>query len=122
MYLFWGKVIHGKKRGKQIGFPTVNVRLHKTIPEGVYVSKIKFEGIWHKSVSFIGASKTFNAVEVFGETYILDFNRDIYGKWISVRLLKKIRGNKKFASTEELIKRIKKDKQNAIEYFNENTQ
>jgi len=89
MYSFWGKVIHGKKRGKRLGFPTANVRLHKIIPEGVYVSKTKFDKKWHKSVSFIGTAKTFGAVEIFAETHILDFNCDIYGKWISVKLLKK---------------------------------
>lgn len=120
MYLFWGKVIHGKKRGKRLGFPTANLRLRKVVPEGVYVSKTKIDNKWYKSTSFIGAAKTFDAGEIFGETYIFDFNRNIYGKWISVRLLKKIRENKKFASEHELIKNIKKDIQEANEYIREN--
>lgn len=121
MYSFWGKVVHGKKRGKSLGYPTANLRLHKTVPEGIYVSKTKFYSKWYKSISFIGAAKTFGNIEVMGETYIFDFNRNIYGKWISVNLLKKIRDNKKFTSSEELIQRIKKDKQEALEYFNKHT-
>lgn len=117
MYLFWGKVIHGKKRGARLGFPTVNLRLHQVIPEGVYVSKTKFDKKWYKSVSFVGAAKTFGAVEVFGETYIFDFNREIYGKWLSIRLLKKLRGNEKFQSEKQLIARIKNDIKEALLYF-----
>jgi riboflavin kinase/FMN adenylyltransferase len=117
MYLFWGKVIQGKKRGKNLGFPTVNLRLHKKIPDGVYVSKTKIDNKWHKSVSFIGAAKTFGAVEVFGETHILDFNRDLYRKWLSIKLLKKIRGSEKFQSETKLVAKIKKDIQEAIFYF-----
>lgn len=117
MYLFWGKVIHGKKRGKSLGFPTVNLRLHKKIPEGVYISKTKIDNKWHKSVSFIGATKTFGAVEVFGETCIFDFSRNLYGKWLTVKLLKKIRSSEKFQSETKLIATIKKDIQEAVLYF-----
>lgn len=117
LYLFWGKVIHGKKRGKPLGFPTANLALRKAIPEGVYVSKTKVNNEWHKSVSFIGASKTFGATQTFGETYIFNFSRDIYEKWISVRLLKKIRENKKFSSRDELAKNIKLDILEATAYF-----
>lgn len=121
MYLFWGKVVYGKKRGKSLGYPTANLRVRKIVPEGVYISKTKFDKKCYKSVTFIGAAKTFGAAEVMGETYIFDFNRNMYGKWISVNLLKKIRDNKKFTSSEELIRRIKKDKQEALEYFNKHT-
>ena len=55
--------------------------------------------------------------KVFGETYIFDFDKDIYGSWVSVRLLKKIRGSKKFGSKEELVEYIKRDVAEANEYF-----
>lgn len=121
MYLFWGKVIHGKKRGKRLGFPTVNLYLHKIVPVGVYVSKTKFNKKWYKSVSFVGEAKIFGDVKVFGETHLFDFNRKLYGKWVSVRLLKKIRDSKKFKSDTELVKNINQDIQYTNQYFKEIT-
>ena len=115
--MFWGKVERGKQRGRALGYPTVNVRLHRRIPEGVYISETKVAGKVYQSVSFVGAAKTFGEKDVLGETYIFDFQKDLYGQWISVRLLKKIRGNKKFGSKEELIKYISKDVAEAREYF-----
>lgn len=114
---FWGKVMRGKNRGKSFGFPTVNLRLHKIIPEGVYVSKTKLDQKWYKSVSFVGAARTFGETEKHAESYIFDLDRDIYGKWVSIKLLKKIRENKKFTSESELIENMNHDKQEVSEYF-----
>ena len=119
LYRYWGKVIKGKSRGKELGFRTANTRLHQTIPEGIYISTCKIEGERYRSVSFVGAAKTFSETKVFAETYIFDFDMNIYGQWISVQLLKKIRGNKKFASKEELIKQIKLDVDEVRAYFKE---
>ncbi len=114
---FWGKVRTHNKRGKSLGFPTVNINLAKKIPEGIYISKTRFDGKEHKSITFIGIAKTFNEKKFHSETYILDFNKQIYGKWISVKLLKKIRNNKKFSSVNELVKQMKKDEADARKYF-----
>lgn len=117
IYVFWGKVIKGKSRGKDLGFRTANVQLHQAIPEGVYVSTCKVGGEMKRAVSFVGAAETFGETEVFAETYIFDFDKDIYGRWISIRLLKKIRDSMKFESKEELVKWIKRDVDEAREYF-----
>lgn len=117
LYLFWGKVIKGKNRGKYLGFPTINLRLHRNIPEGVYVSMTKICNKWFRSVSFVGAAKTFGDTQVFAETHVLDFNRDLYGKRISVRLLKKMRDNKKFVSPRALTKQMREDKKKALFFF-----
>lgn len=104
-----GKVKLGAKRGKSLGFPTVNIVLHQKIPEGVYASTVRIENQTYRAATFIGAPKTFNQTDVKLESYILDFNKDIYGKWISVKLYKKLRGNIKFESAELLIEQIKED-------------
>lgn len=109
MYKFWGKVRTQRKRGKELGFPTANVNLSKKIPEGIYISKTRINRQEFKSLTFIGAAKTFNEKRFNVETYILDFNQNIYGRWISVNLIKKIRENKKFKSADELIAQMKKD-------------
>lgn len=117
IYKFWGKVKEHNKRGKSLGFPTANISLHKNIPEGIYISKIKIDGQEYRSLTFIGIAKTFNEKKFHAETYILDFNQNIYGKWITVLLLKRIRGNKKFKSAEKLIGQMKKDENIARKFF-----
>ncbi len=118
MHIFWGKVKSGEKRGRKLGFPTANLSLTKEIPEGIYIAKAKIKEKWHPALTFIGKAKTFNGKEYQAETYFLLFNQNIYGKWISVRLLEKIRENKKFTSEKELIKAMQKEKQEAKKYFN----
>lgn len=117
MYKFWGKVRKHNKRGEKLGFPTANVNLAKKIPEGIYVSKTKVGNSSYPSLSFIGTAKTFNETKFHAETYILDFKKDIYNKWISIEILKKIRENKKFKSVADLIKQMKQDEKEAREYF-----
>lgn len=107
---FWGKVSKYNQRGKKLGFPTANVNLRKAIPEGIYISKLKLNQSIYPSLTFIGQARV-------AETYILDFNTNIYNQWITVRLIKKIRSNKKFDSTEELVKQMKEDEQVARKYF-----
>ncbi len=122
--VFWGKVQHGDKRGKQLGFPTANLFLHKDIEEGVYVSVVRSSSFnvhskntWIPSLTFIGSAKTFNKKEYKAEAHILDFNKDIYGKVLTVRLLKKLRGNKKYNNVTDLVCQMKEDEQAARAYF-----
>lgn len=119
MNIFWGKVKKGHVRGKALGFPTANLRLHKNISEGIYISRVRIGSKWLNSLTFIGAAKTFGEIKKAAEVYILDFNQNIYERWITVRLLKKIRENKKFDSINELKKQMKEDEKKAGEYFNE---
>jgi riboflavin kinase/FMN adenylyltransferase len=114
---FWGKVRSHNKRGRELGFPTANVNLVKKIPEGVYLSKTRIDKNIFNSLTFIGKSKTFAETHYKSETYILDFQKDIYHKWITVELLKKIRASKKFSSAKDLIAEIKKDVEVARKYF-----
>ena len=114
---FWGKVRTKSKRGKSLGFPTANVNLSKNIPEGIYLSITKVGGEKYYGLTFIGAAKTFNEKKIQAETYILDFNQNLYGKWISVEAIKKIRQNKKFSSSDNLINQMRKDEQEAREFF-----
>lgn len=109
MITFWGKVKKGKSRGKQLGFPTANISLHRNIPEGVYTSRVNIAGNVYPAATFIGSAKTFGEKEYKAESYILDFDKNIYGKWITIRLFKKLRGNKKFDSQQALVEEIKRD-------------
>lgn len=117
LYEFEGKVRKGKDRGKRLGFPTANMDLSQKIPEGVYISETIFEQKTHPSLTFIGRAKTFNEYQYQAETYVLNFNQDLYGQTIEVKLLKKLRDNKKFGSEQELIDQMEKDKKQAEDYF-----
>lgn len=115
--VFWGKVTTGEKRGKGLGFPTANVNLHKKIDEGIYIARARVNKKNYPALTFIGAAKTFGEKTIKAETYFLSFNEDIYGKWLTVHLLKKIRGNKKFKSAKDLVVQMQKDKKQAEKYF-----
>ena len=117
LFVFFGKVIRGKARGKDLGFPTANIPLHKDIPEGIYLSHILLEKQLYPALTFIGSAKTYGETDKKAEVYFLNLNEDLYGKRITIRLIKKIRGNIKFKSEKELVAQMKKDKQNALEYF-----
>jgi riboflavin kinase/FMN adenylyltransferase len=115
--VFWGKVTSGKKRGKGLGFPTANINLHKKIKEGIYISQATLNKKNYPALTFIGMAKTFGEKDINAETYFLTFNGNIYGKWVSVRLLRKIRENQKFESAAKLALQMKKDRKEAEKYF-----
>lgn len=117
MCMLRGKVRKHNQRGRKLGFPTANINLRKNIPEGIYISQTKIKDKKYPSLTFIGSAKTFNEKSFHAETYILDFNHNIYDRWISVELVKKIRDNKKFDFPNELIEQMKKDEQIARGYF-----
>lgn len=117
LYTFRGKVREGSKRGKPLGFPTANINLKKHIPEGIYTSQTKVDGKKYQSVVFIGSAKTFGETNYKAESYILDFNMDIYRKIITLKLYKKLRANKKFSSAQALVVQMKKDVLNTRQFF-----
>lgn len=113
---YLGTVIHGEKRGHQIGFPTANIDLQNLeieVEPGVYSAKVRNnkrgEDQWYKAILFFGPKKTFGKVENTLEIHILDFNQDIYDQQITFTIGKFIRGPKKFNSVGELKGQIKKD-------------
>lgn len=119
MILISGIVEEGKKRGKDLGFPTANILLTQDIPQGIYISQVKIDSgkKWLPSLTFIGNAKTFEEKDVIAETYILDFSEDIYGKTIEIKLLQKIRDNQKFETIEGLKEQMKKDELAARSFF-----
>ncbi|MDP3733027.1 MAG: riboflavin kinase [Candidatus Daviesbacteria bacterium] len=113
-----GRVKKGFQRGKNLGFPTANVAVKINIEEGIYISRTTHKKIRYFSLTFIGEAETFQEKLFQVETYILDFNSNLYNQWISVELIKKIRGNRKFRSVEDLVRQMKKDELVARGFFN----
>ncbi len=107
-----GKVVKGKQNGRKMGLPTANIDYHKEklLPcDGVYSGYTVVDNKEYKSLINIGKNPTFDAVERTVESYITDFDGDIYGKNVTVGFYEKIRGEKKFGSMEELKKQIESD-------------
>jgi riboflavin kinase/FMN adenylyltransferase len=115
-----GVIIRGNRRGHTIGFPTANLKPHnRVIPKfGVYATATLLDGVWRKSITNIGVRPTFeNEVEPSIETYIFDFDGDLYGDVLRVRFLHRIRDERKFGGIEELKAQIEKDTRRALNYF-----
>lgn len=113
-YSLTGTVVHGYEEGRKIGFPTANIlppdgKLMP--PNGVYESEVVIEGEQkvRRGMTNIGTRPTYNGSDVTVETNILDFIGNIYGKVITVRLLRRIREEMRFASPAELKEHIEKD-------------
>ena len=119
-YSLSGRVAHGQKLGRQLGYPTINIKMgDKTlIVRGIFAVRVK--GIDNRpleGVASIGTRPTVAGVDTILEVYILDFDRDVYGYSVEVEFLHKLRDEEKFDSLEELSFNIGRDTQNAIEYF-----
>jgi riboflavin kinase/FMN adenylyltransferase len=111
-YLIMGKVIKGKGRGKEIGYPTANLEvspLKLLPPSGVYAVWVLLNGEKLKGALNIGKRPTFGEKEISIEVHIFNFNRNIYGKTLKIEIIKRIRDEKKFPSIENLKIQIEKD-------------
>ncbi len=121
-YSIRGEVVHGRKLGRTIGMPTTNLipPSGKLLPPcGVYSSKSRINGIYYPGVTNIGYKPTVGEEELLGvETYIFDYNEDLYGKTIEVELYTFLRPELKFGSIEELVQKMQEDIKVARNEFN----
>lgn len=106
-----GRVIRGRTIGKGIGFPTANIRAEGEIvpADGVYAAFAAIGKKRHRAVVNIGTAPTFGERERFVEVHILGFRDNIYGKRVRVEFVRRLRGEKAFASVEELKRQISRD-------------
>lgn len=110
-----GKVIHGDKRGKALGFPTANLaykRVNSPLA-GVYAVRILGLEREYEGVANVGSRPVFDGDKVLLETFIFDFDRDIYGKRIAVEFVRHLREERDFASVEDLCAQMEKDVEKA---------
>jgi len=115
-----GRVERGAERGHQLGFPTANLHpRNRVIPRnGVYVTGTLVEGQWRRSVTNIGVRPTFASdAEPSVETFVMNWDGDLYGDVVRVRFLHRLRDERKFNSVEELTAQIQKDVRRAQSYF-----
>jgi len=105
-----GRVIHGLKNGRKIGFNTANLKLPKnSVLKGVYLTKVTIDDKNYYGITNAGTRPTVCGKHNLLETHIFDFNQDIYQKHICIEILEFIRPEKKFGSFDELKNQISKD-------------
>src|SRR5213595_553705 len=118
-YTILGTVVSGDNRGKKIGFPTANLSAHNEQfpPNGVYFAEAKLDGVICQGVVNLGYRPTMSSgrSDRILEVYLLDFDRDIYGKDLEVRFIRYLRPEKKFENVDTLVRQIERDVQQARE-------
>ena len=119
-YRMSGRVAHGDKRGRDLGFPTANIHLHrKNAPlHGVFA--VEMFGIHGEPVAGaanVGTRPTVGGTRCLLEVHLLDFNEDIYGRHVQVEFLHKLRDEVRYDSLAELKNAIAGDCEQAREYF-----
>ena len=118
-----GTVEHGFKRGRKIGFPTLNVSIPKNeriLGEGVYAVKVKIDkdNSWYEGMTSIGHNETFgDDLEKTVEINLFNFDKSVYGEKVIVKWYKFLREMVKFDSVEELIDQLNKDKRDTEVFF-----
>lgn len=118
-----GTVEHGFKRGRKIGFPTLNVSIPKNeriLGEGVYTVKVKIDkdNSWYEGMASIGHNETFgDDLEKTVEINLFNFDKSVYGEKVIVKWYKFLREMVKFDSVEELIDQLNKDKRDTEVFF-----
>jgi riboflavin kinase/FMN adenylyltransferase len=118
-----GTVIHGDKVGKSLGYPTANMKIkdhYKLIPAtGIYAVFVLVDDECYEGMLYIGNRPTLNGTKQSIEVNILDFDKEIYGKMITVSLKYKVRDDMKLNSLDELKQQIDKDKAMTIKLLSE---
>ena len=106
-----GRVVHGRKLGRQLGFPTANLRLAADEGPrfGVYAVLARAGGRWHAASASWGTRPHFDDGEPLLEVHLLDFSADLYGRELEVEFIAKLRDEQVFLSTAELLEQIAAD-------------
>ena len=119
-YWMSGRVAHGDKRGRTIGFPTANIFLHRNAVPVNGVFAVEMRGIDNRpipGVANVGTRPTVDGSRALLEVHLFDFNREIYGRHVQVSFLKKLRSERKFESFELLKRQIELDAEQARAFF-----
>lgn len=119
-YFTRGEIVHGRKLGRTIGVPTINLvpeRIKQLPPNGVYVTKTDIEGRQYQGITNVGYKPTVKENFLGVETYLFDCNEDLYGLDAKVRFFHYLRPEKRFASLDELQAQLAVDVRNGREFF-----
>jgi riboflavin kinase/FMN adenylyltransferase len=119
-YTLRGPVLHGDERGRTIGFPTINLGFsadQALPPDGVYVTRAEVRGTVYSGATNIGTRPTFDGTDRRVETYVLDFDGNVYGEVVRIEFLERLRDELKFVSVEALVAQMDRDVAATRKYF-----
>lgn len=119
-YSIGGIVKEGKHLGRTIGFPTINIPIEKDVflpKKGVYISRTRVDGEIYNSITNIGENPTVEHADIRMESHLFDYTGDAYGQKAETTLLKFVRAEQAFRTTEALKAQITADVKTAILYF-----
>lgn len=114
-YAIEGKVVGGARRGKKLGFPTINLASeNELLPRvGIYATLVNHRSKFYGGVTNVGYRPTFGERDLTVETFILDFSQDIYGEEISLYFVKQLRDEMKFSDPNALVHQMEQDVEEA---------
>ncbi len=118
-YYLDGIVAEGRKRGREIGFPTANLATSNELlpPHGVYATTMTIDGIVHAGVTNVGMRPTFGETGTTIETHLLDFSGDLYGRTARLGFVLRLRDERKFDDVDSLRTQIDADRRRAERLF-----
>jgi len=117
-YEIEGTVIKGHSRGKSLGFPTANIKTeNEIIPQGVFITQTRIGSQTFPSMTNVGSQPTFKQKGMHIESFIIDFEKELYGEPIALGFLKKIRDEIKFRAPADLIRQLEKDLAATKDFF-----
>lgn len=123
-FSFAGRVVHGDRRGRTLGFPTANLKIEASramLPNGAYAAEVFIGEKNFDALVNIGSNPTFGGREKRLEANLQNFDADIYGEFIEVGFLEKLRGEKKFADADELVRQLRRDREKAAKIWEKNS-
>ena len=119
-YYVDGTIVEGRKRGREIGFPTANLASENELipPNGVYATTTTVDGIVHAGLTNIGTRPTFGETDVTIETHLLRYSGDLYGRRVRLGFVQRLRDERRFDDVDALRAQIEADQRRADRLFN----
>ena len=119
-YYVDGTVVAGKRRGRELGFPTANLQTENELlpPNGVYATTTTIDGVVHASLTNVGLRPTFgDTMQPIIEAYVLGFNGDLYGRPVRLGFVQRLRDERKFEDVDALRAQLEADRRRAERLF-----
>jgi riboflavin kinase/FMN adenylyltransferase len=118
-YYVDGTVIEGRRRGRELGFPTANLQTENELipPDGVYATTMTIDGIVHAGITNIGVRPTFGETGRTIETHVLRFNEELYGRTVRLAFVQRLRDERRFEDIDALRAQIEADCRRAERLF-----
>jgi riboflavin kinase/FMN adenylyltransferase len=118
-YFIDGVVVQGRRRGREIGFPTANLATDNELvpPHGVYATTTTIDGVVHAGLTNVGVRPTFGETERTVETHLLDYSGELYGRRVRLGFVQRVRDERQFPDVDALREQIAADRRAADRLF-----